>query len=706
MYNDWATFEEANVVQQAYNNAFSNMSSIPQCNAIWTAVTSQTVPCLGADRGGESPEGTLYGNSTRALRQAENAIVFSGYNDPHLYGPQMSFPTSSYWDLRYLSDLSLQLGLSGVSSQPSRWAFLTDGDTNTNYTYPDNYEVDSAQLLFDYAEGQTSIPRYNGNAWLWMNSAFGLINGTAGSCSGGDCGILANLGTTIGARSAINFGIGWPAGNPTTTPPTDPRPSLPTDWFDAGNNHVILRDGGWTTGSNTIFDFYCTNTGIDHEHEYCGGFSLYSNGEFITKGRTEYNDYNDGMSIARFKNLPALLQYPTGTCEPVPSYCTYWQNAVYGGNWWHGYQQGYVGAANGLIYHSELPAYAAQVVNYVNAANSAGGGVYNDFNLANVSSRSMIYLRSAKQVFIYDRTGTTGSWDKSDYMITTGNPTISGNTSTWLTQSGNQKAVYTTLEPSQTTTKEGLGVSVNLTGPYTNLQNGTTMQATCTQVNIDSTTYNCTSDPLVIWYITNGTGSATISSTGLITATGTGTITVGCVYLGIGVTGAVTVISGSSSTPTLSASGSSDQMADWEPDYNIATDAGSTTAANFSALLQVGSSSFTPVTPSRVQSSSGQAFDGILAGTTLVMFSTTYPLTFTGMTYPASGATTQYVSNLAPNTSYPITGAGTPSSATSDNAGVLTFAATGTGNITVGAGSSVGAPTQLQGVVLSGVTVQ
>jgi hypothetical protein len=65
------------------------------------------------------------------------------------------------------------------------------------------------------------------------------------------------------------------------------------------------------------------------------------------------------------------------------------------------------------------------------------------------------------------------------------------------------------------------------------------------------------------------------------------------------------------------------------------------------------------------------------------MFMRTWPASFTGVVYPASGATTQYVLDLTPNTTYSITGAGAPATATTDTAGVLTFSAAGTGSITV-----------------------
>ncbi len=60
----------------------------------------------------------------------------------------------------------------------------------------------------------------------------------------------------------------------------------------------------------------------------------------------------------------------------------------------------------------------------------------------------------------------------------------------------------------------------------------------------------------------------------------------------------------------------------------------------------------------QITSSSGTSFEGALVGSSLVMFMHDWPASFTSVTYPASGATTQYVSDLTPNTTYTISGAG------------------------------------------------
>jgi hypothetical protein len=105
-------------------------------------------------------------------------------------------------------------------------------------------------------------------------------------------------------------------------------------------------------------------------------------------------------------------------------------------------------------------------------------------------------------------------------------------------------------------------------------------------------------------------------------------------------------------------------------------------------VLQWGPSGLTPAAAALVQSTAGQNFDGSLIGSSLVMFMRSWPLAFTSVTYPASGATTHYISDLAPNTTYTISGDGAPASATTDTAGVLVFVAAGTGSITVGSGPS------------------
>jgi hypothetical protein len=439
LYKDWANLEDPTVVQQAYNSTFNNMPSIPACTAPW----GTGIGCFGAGRGGESSEGTIYGNSVGAFRRGLNAIHTAGYDDPVLYGPQMSLGTMSYWDLRYVADLTILTGLSGAPSDKARWNFLTDGDSNSYYTYAGSYLTEASLLSADSLAGRTD--RSSGLEWTVLNTAFGMADGQTGGCTS-YCGIDGELGNDFASSVALDLFLALPANDPVSNnPPADPRPSMPTDWYDAGNQHIVVRDGGWTTGANTIFSYYCTNTQIDHEHQFCGRFDLYSDGEYITKGRMEFNDYNDEMSTSLNQNITSLIQYPgQNWCTPNP-WCSFNQGAEEGGQFWHGYQAGLA-----TLYHAELPGYVAAIAEDHNAYNGGNGG-YGRFNGVTAASRSLVYLRGTNAIVYYDR-GETGSnaWEKANYIVSTGTPSVSGNTASWSTRSGNQKVYWTTLEPSGT----------------------------------------------------------------------------------------------------------------------------------------------------------------------------------------------------------------------------------------------------------------
>jgi hypothetical protein len=128
-----------------------------------------------------------------------------------------------------------------------------------------------------------------------------------------------------------------------------------------------------------------------------------------------------------------------------------------------------------------------------------------------------------------------------------------------------------------------------------------------------------------------------------------------------------------------------DAKNDWEIYGRIKASAGDVPSARILSVLEWGPASFGGVSATRVASSAGTSFEGALVGSNLVMFMQNWPGMLTTVTYPASGATTQYISDLKPVTSYEITGEGTPAVATTDTAGVLSFSAKGTGNITISA---------------------
>jgi hypothetical protein len=591
LYSTNLHMEDPNVTWQAYQAAYSNLPTIPTC-LDWegsNGIGSGYIPCFGDGRGGESSEGNGYGYSIGGIRAGLNVIWTAGYADPLVYGPQMSLETSSWWDLHNVTISEFLTGMQakngGLSGTSPAFGVINTGDENFYQTYPNNLTANSATMVFDTYTGRTD--RMSSLEWPVLNTAYGGPAGTLLGCSN-YCGFNYDMTVIIANAAAQDFFIALPAADPVASPPADPRPSMPYDlWNGSYNQHQMVRTG--FTTSDTLISITCGNTLIDHEHNFCGRIEVYSGNEFITKGRTTFDDYNPQMSTAPQSNELAVVGGQTNCGTPATD-STFWWACAQGGQWWHGQQAGFA-----LPLHSELSTYAANITDMTNQ--------YNQWPFpTNVSgaSRSTIILKGTKQVVFYDRGATGVAQEKAVYVNTTGTPTIAGNVASWPTQSGTQKAYLTTLLPS----------------------------------------------------------------------------------------GAVPVNIGLTSGPA--------QAPDWELVTTLQVDGGSTTSNQFLHVLEWGASSFTKSTTTLVQSTAGQGFGGSLVGTSLVMFMRSWPGSFTGTTFPASGATTIYVSDLTPNMTYVVTGTGTPANCTTDTAGVCTFGATGTGNITLGIST-----TYLTGITVS-----
>lgn len=584
LYRMYAHLEAPDVSAGAYAQAFHDIPKQLSCLYIDGSPHS----CFGDGRGGESSEGSWYQYSFYKLRYTLNMLHTAGYDDPLRYGPQISLGTSSWWDMKALSDLEFLTGFSAKNGPKvcaacvsPAFGYLTTGDSNTYYREPGDMHTEAAMLVSDSYVGRKD--RTDLLRWLMLNSAFGGPLGKSGGCTT-YCGFNFDLTGAVGSDLAIDVMIATPGDDPTENLPQDPRPSMPSDLFNASfNQHTILRSS--TGESKVLFSTYCPNTLNDHEHEFCGRFDIYSNGEYITKGRTEFDDYNELMSVSSQSNMLSILNVGSSDC--VEGRCFMYPAVANGGQFSHGQQQGF-----NLMTHSELPVYAAFLYNDTPAYN--GWWIWHSpYNVAGYNdvakaSRSMIYLRDANQLVYYDRAVTHHAAAKAVYAVTTGEPSVNGKEATWLTRSGKQRAFFTSLLPDH----------------------------------------------------------ANVSSVPLI-------------------------------------KGGADQVSDWEPQANLKVDSGEPTTVEFLSVLEWGPSSMQKTNAKLVKSSAGQNFDGALVGSSLVMFMRDWPTTFTGVTYPASGATTQYVSDLQPNMPFAITGDGVLASAHSDSAGVLTFPSSGTGTIHV-----------------------
>lgn len=577
LYLMYAHLEDPGVSLAAYQAAYSNLPQNPQC--AYTDLSKH--PCFGDGRGGESSEGSWYQFSMNRSRYMLNMLHTAGYDDPILYGPQISLGTSSWWDMKYVSDILFLTGIppEGAPTQPS-FNYLTTGDSLSYTRMPFHFSAEAAMMAADSYVGRKD--RTEALRWLLVNSAFGGPLGTLNHCKNW-CGFDSTLHGNFGVVLTPDLFIAMSAPDPVSPLPADPRPSLPSDLYNGSyNQHTILRTKD--AGGSVLFSTYCPNTLIDHEHQFCGRFDIFSNNEYITKGRTEFNDYNNMMSSATQSNNLSVQNVGGSGCTED---CFMYSAVQNGGQFWHQLQAGF-----NLVTHSELPSYAAFLYNDTPSYNAVQNEAHELLGYTDVTkvSRSMVYLRSTNQLIYYDRAATRHPSAKAVYQITTGVPTVSGNEATWLTRSGKQRAYLTSLVPTR-------GTMARLELPK----------------------------------------------------------------------------------------GGEDQLEDWEPAANVEISAGNPMNAQFLTVLEWGGSSMHKSPTAAVDSTAGQAFDGAKVGSSVVMFMRNWPETFTAVTYPASGATTQYVSDLQPNMPYQISGDGAPTSGHSDSAGVLTFPSAGTGSIHVSA---------------------
>ena len=81
------------------------------------------------------------------------SIQSAGYNDPILYGPQMSLATSSWWDMKAVSDLEF-LTYSYNTNFPM-FGYFSTGDTLYLYRMPADFNAQAWMMVSDADLGRT-----------------------------------------------------------------------------------------------------------------------------------------------------------------------------------------------------------------------------------------------------------------------------------------------------------------------------------------------------------------------------------------------------------------------------------------------------------------------------------------------------------------------------------------------------------------------
>ena len=97
----------------------------------------------------------------------------------------------------------------------------------------------------------------------------------------------------------------------TLAPPADPRPALPTLFYDASQS-TLVGQSDWTT-NRSMLHWRCSWNTINHQNADGGLFQFFRKGEFLTKEFSGYDAYGYGQASWLHNTLALQNHCPAGT---------------------------------------------------------------------------------------------------------------------------------------------------------------------------------------------------------------------------------------------------------------------------------------------------------------------------------------------------------------------------------------------------------
>ena len=278
---------------------------------------------FGLTSGGLPPEGSLYGHSVGFLLGQLLALQTAGFNNTNTdyAGPQIKLIGAPLWDRVCNAWLSLITPAPTVieSYMAPAYRLMGYGDTLRLYVTPDFSEVHSLLMLLDARTGVTN--RLAKTRWLCMEEPQGgyddLLNRVARPYGGGE----------INQNGVLYFLAIDPA---TLARPPDPRPTLPTLFYDRQQG-VFVGHSDWTTNSSMLH-WRCSWLSIDHQNADAGMFQFFRKGEFLTK---EYSGYDQNGSTGQSSWLHNTLALKNACAAGTPNNLSWYETACWttGSQW-------------------------------------------------------------------------------------------------------------------------------------------------------------------------------------------------------------------------------------------------------------------------------------------------------------------------------------------------------------------------------------
>jgi len=218
------------------------------------------------------------------------ALYTAGYDDPALYGQQVTFAGNPFWDdtvKAYAHSLSpttvIREDYGETVYQPAWYG------SGQDYLTPDFIELFGPLGVYDALTNNAE--RLNAVRWLQMHTGMGGAEDVVGRSND-----PSELHKTI---------LYFMLFDPTAPAPTDPRPSYPTTWYAPGMRRLLSRTD-WTENA-AWFTYNLSWDRVDHNAAGGNGIEFYRNGEWLTKIHVGYDlDYiaSDHLNTLGVQNDP------------------------------------------------------------------------------------------------------------------------------------------------------------------------------------------------------------------------------------------------------------------------------------------------------------------------------------------------------------------------------------------------------------------
>jgi len=376
---------------------------------------------LGMGSGGCSVEGSLYGESVGWVAQEVLALKKAGWMDENIIGKQAKLFSSDYWTKMVESMLHTAAPAAKVPPTQSYlgpvYFAANYGDLLRTWVTPELLDAVAPIGLIDMNTGSNQ-PRLDKVRWYARN----VLQGGSGNLAQR----ISNIWPNCNAIFGIYYYLLLP---PTDSNPPDPRPTMPTTFWDPNFGRLLSRTD-WTANASW-FDWQCHWTKINHQVGDNNQFEFYRNGEWLIKEKSGYTNDNIGTT-SEFHNTLGLQ-------NDVPPNMQWYENPISqrGGQWKEGLNAG--DPTN--IVSTGNPEYVYATGDATNLYNRYTGAT--DIEYAN---RSIVWLKP-DYVVVYDRAKSfTANRFKRFFLQFTAMPSVTGKNVTVNTPGG-QKVFLSNLLP-------------------------------------------------------------------------------------------------------------------------------------------------------------------------------------------------------------------------------------------------------------------